>query len=218
MSLTANTKLRGLLEILTSAAEFEKIPIRHHEDILLSRIYEKSPVRLASQGGKKIRFTDPHVKTNILLQSHFSRLQLPSDLTSDLNNLVLKRTVSLIYAVVDVLSSNGWLSPAMAAMELCQMIVQAMWGDRESPLRQLPYFDTDRIQLAKKNGVESVFDLIEVEDESVRDAILSGLTETQVGEVARVVNRYPNVELDFSLDTEVYFILSLFKKIISPLN
>ena len=27
-----------------------------------------------------------------------------------------------------MLSSNGWLSPAIAAMELAQMVTQAMWS------------------------------------------------------------------------------------------
>jgi hypothetical protein len=38
-----------------------------------------------------------------------------------------------------VLSSNGWLAPAIAAMELSQMITQAMWN-KDSYLKQLPHF------------------------------------------------------------------------------
>ena len=40
---------------------------------------------------------------------------------------------------MDVLSSNGWLSPALAAMELAQMVTQAMWA-KDSYLKQLPHF------------------------------------------------------------------------------
>ena len=46
---------------------------------------------------------------------------------------------------MDVLSSNGWLSPALAAMELAQMVTQAMWG-RDSYLKQLPHFSGDIIK------------------------------------------------------------------------
>ncbi|KAG5462684.1 MAG: Sec63 Brl domain-containing protein, partial [Olpidium bornovanus] len=38
MSLTASTKLRGLLEIISAANEFDNVPIRHHEDVLLRRL------------------------------------------------------------------------------------------------------------------------------------------------------------------------------------
>lgn len=86
---------------------------------------------------------DPHVKTNILLQSHFSRVQLPSDMVLDVKE-ILDPVIRLLQAIVDVISSNGWLNPALAAMEMSQMCVQAMW-DRDSPLKQLPFFTNDII-------------------------------------------------------------------------
>lgn len=51
----------------------------------------------------------------------------------------------MIQACVDVLSSNGWLTPALAAMELAQMVTQAMWG-KDSYLKQLPHFTGDIIK------------------------------------------------------------------------
>ena len=55
------------------------------------------------------------------------------------------QAIRLIEACVDVLSSNGWLSPALAAMELAQMVTQAMWG-KDSYLKQLPHFTQDLIK------------------------------------------------------------------------
>ena len=45
-------------------------------------------------------------------QAHFSRMQLPADLESDQKE-VLTHGVALVQAIVDVISSNGWLSPAL---------------------------------------------------------------------------------------------------------
>lgn len=37
-SLTAKTKLKGLVEIVASAAEFDEVPVRHREDRLLKKV------------------------------------------------------------------------------------------------------------------------------------------------------------------------------------
>ena len=46
-----------------------------------------------------------------------------------------------------MLSSNGWLSPAIAAMELAQMATQA----RSSYLKQLPHLDMADSTYVKQN-------------------------------------------------------------------
>ena len=40
VSLNAKTKLRGLIEIISSAYEYERLPIRHHEDTTLKQVRE----------------------------------------------------------------------------------------------------------------------------------------------------------------------------------
>lgn len=46
-------------------------------------------------------------------------------------------------------------------------------------------------------GVESVFDIMEMEDEE-RTALLQ-LPEAQIADVARFCNRYPNIELSYEV-------------------
>lgn len=120
MSLSERTKLKGLLEIVSSSSEFEDVPIRHHEDLILRRIYDRCPVKLETPD-----FESPHFKTFILLQAHFSRVNLPADLASD-QQVILGKMISLLSACVDVMSSNAYLS-ALGAMDLSQMCIQAMW-------------------------------------------------------------------------------------------
>jgi len=65
-----------------------------------------------------------------------SSFHVQAELQSDLE-LVLRQILKLIQACVDVLSSSSWLSPALHAMEMSQMIVQACWS-QDSYLKQIP--------------------------------------------------------------------------------
>ncbi len=144
LSLTGRTKLKGILEIITSATEFESIQIRRHEDNLLKRIYDRVPVKMSQPS-----YESPHFKAFVLLQAHFSRLQLPSDLARD-QEVILTKVLNLLSASVDVLSSEGHIN-AMNAMEMSQMVVQAMW-DRDSPLKQIPHFSPEVVKSANASG------------------------------------------------------------------
>ena len=131
-----------------------------------------------------------------------SRIQLSAELQQD-TELILSKAIRLIQvkifqllifrcnifilqACVDVLSSNGWLSPAIAAMELAQMVTQGMWS-KDSYLKQLPHFTKDLIDACVQRGVESIFDIMELEDED-RNKLLN-MTDIQMADVARFCNR-----------------------------
>lgn len=107
---------------------------------LLLQLAQRLPNKL--QPGAK--YNDPHVKTNLLLQAHMSRMQLSAELQSDTEE-ILSKAIRLIQACVDVLSSKGFLSPGLAAMELAQMVTQAMWK-KDSYLKQLPHFTPELIK------------------------------------------------------------------------
>ncbi|KAJ1655811.1 Pre-mRNA-splicing helicase BRR2 [Dispira simplex] len=194
MSLAENTKLGGLLDIVTAASEFDAFSVRHREDVVLQRLYQRVPIKLSRPD-----FHSTHTKCHILLQAHFSRLQLPPDLASD-HVQILGKIIPLLQACVDVLASEGWLKPALATMELAQMCVQAQW-DTDSPLRQVPHFSRELIRRAQELQVESVFDIMEMDDEQ-RQQLFSGLQPSQVNTIAAFVNRYPEIEVHFELPDE----------------
>ena len=85
MSLNSKTKLKGLIEILASAAEYENLPIRHKEDMLLQQLSTRVPLKLTNA-----KLNDPHNKTNLLIQAHLSRLQLSAELQSDTEEILKK--------------------------------------------------------------------------------------------------------------------------------
>ncbi|KAL1643346.1 Pre-mRNA-splicing helicase BRR2 [Diplodia intermedia] len=196
LSLNGRTKLKGILEIITSATEFEGIQIRRHEDHVLRRVYDRLPVKMAEAS-----YESPHFKAFVLLQAHFARMQLPVDLVKD-QDTILKKVLPLLQACVDVLSSDGHLN-AMNAMEISQMVVQAMW-DRDSPLKQIPHFDNQLVEEANAVGVQDVSDFIDAMDpeapnnkELVRRLNFSG---AQLADAARFVNEfYPDLSVEFDV-------------------
>ncbi|KAH7416947.1 Sec63 Brl domain-containing protein [Cadophora sp. MPI-SDFR-AT-0126] len=198
LSLSGRTKLKGILEIVTSATEFESIQIRRHEDSLLRRIYDRVPVKMAQPA-----YDSPHFKAFVLLQAHFSRMQLPIDLVKD-QEIILTKVLGLLSATVDVLSSDGHLN-AMNAMEMSQMVVQAMW-DRDSPLKQIPHFGPEVIKAANDSGVKDIFEFMEAMDPSENpnyEALVKrlGLSQNQLAQAANFTNsKYPNIDLEFELE------------------
>jgi pre-mRNA-splicing helicase BRR2 len=192
-SLTATTKLKGIIEILCSATEYGTIPMRHREDSMLLKLAMHLPLKI-----DKAKYTDPHTKANVLLQAHFSRRALSADLHQD-KQYVVENATRMIQALVDVISSSSWLNPALAAMELSQMVTQAIW-DSDSPLKQIPHFNDERVTRCKEKGVESVLDVMDLEDDQ-RKEILQ-MTPKELADAAAFCNRYPNIDLTFTVKNE----------------
>ncbi len=81
------------------------------------------------------------------------------------------------------------------------MIVQAMWVTK-SPLLQLPFVDQDTVSDLQKVKVEDIVDFMNMDDQ-LRSKLLK-VTSSQMAQIADVCNRYPNIEMEFSLDQESY--------------
>lgn len=77
------------MEIISSAAEYQAVPVRHKEDTLLRTLAQRVPNKPVS-GQQTIRFNDPQVKTHLLLQAHLSRIQLGAELQQDTEMILSK--------------------------------------------------------------------------------------------------------------------------------
>ena len=98
--------------------------------------------------------------------------------------------------MIDVLSSSRYLRPVLIAIELSQLIVQAMWP-KDSPLLQIPHFTAEMVDRCKShdgNPVTGVFDILDLEDDE-RNALLQ-ISPAQMAEVADFCNAYPIVEAE----------------------
>ena len=62
LSLKAKTKIKGLIEIVSNAAEFANLPIRYKEDVTLKKLADRLGNQMKSQ-----KWLNPHVKVSPLL-------------------------------------------------------------------------------------------------------------------------------------------------------
>ncbi|KAE8717867.1 SNRNP200 protein [Hibiscus syriacus] len=192
-SLTSKMKMKGLLEIVASASEFANLPIRPGEEEVLRRLINHQRFSFENP-----RCTDPHVKANALLQAHFSRQHVGGNLSLDQREVLLYAT-RLLQSMVDVISSNGWLSLALLAMEVSQMVAQGMW-ERDSVLLQLPHFTKELAKRCQENpgeNIETIFDLVEMEDDKRRE--LLQMSDLQLLDIAKFCNRFPNIDLSYEV-------------------
>merc|ERR1712176_1595339 len=186
-----NTKRRGLLDILCAASEFDAVPVRSGEEATLRGLAQSLGIKV-----EKEKLNDPHTKAQLLLSAHFNRTPITTGLSSD-QKFILEHAVRLLQGLVDVISSCGWLTPALFSMELSQMIVQAT-ASNASPLMQLPHFTQALVDKAKKMKVEDVFDVMNMEDDA-RTQLLDGLSQSQLMDVARACNRFPCISLEYKV-------------------
>ena len=103
-NLNGNMSLEDVLIVLCDSTEFDQLPVRHNEDLLNADLAKNCPLDTSRRS-----MESPNTKALLLLQAHFSRIQLPcSDYYTDLKS-VLDQTIRILQAMIDVSAENGWL-------------------------------------------------------------------------------------------------------------
>lgn len=193
-SLSEETKkISDLINILCSAYEYEEIPIKSGEEDMLRSLARNC--NMTEFIKDKEILNESHTKANILLNCYFSREPIPSDMLTD-QKQIIEISLKLILAFVDILSTNGILKQSILSMELSQMLVQAMWI-RQSTLLQLPHFDSELVEKCKKNNINDISELMNMEDEDRINLLKLGPKE--LNEVAEICNRYPFIDIKVNL-------------------
>jgi hypothetical protein len=134
-----DAEVRGLVTVFSFIVRLGRIPIRRHEDILLRSIHDRVLVTL-----EPADYDSPYFKIFLLLQAHFYRLPLSSELDADLA-IVLERIFSLFSVCAHRNWSNFdsdlavWPYQLISLMRIC---VHGMWHDNPQ-LKQIPHFEDD---------------------------------------------------------------------------
>ena len=192
-SITAKTKLKGLLQILSNSSEYESISVGPETEEFLQPLLRRVPFgvedRLHSLQAKKI---------NILLQSYCNRFNIPPEYKIEQND-VTKKAVRLLHAMVDIVSSSGWLQPALEAMEFCQLLSQGLWA-KDSWLMQIPHFNKALVDKCSEQDITGVFDLLDMEEPERKE--LLQMDESELQDAIQFMESFPDVELAHEVSCE----------------
>jgi activating signal cointegrator complex subunit 3 len=159
---------------------------------------KECPINVEEKG---MPMESPHTKAHLLLQAHFSRLQLPcSDYYTDLKS-VLDQTIRIIQAMLDVAAESGWLATSLRIQNLLQMVVQGRWIT-ESSLLTLPHLEPYMVKLlstSTKNRVESLPELMaycQGKYEKLATILRSEVEESSIEDIFQVQERLPRLSIN----------------------
>ena len=188
-SITAKTKLRGLLQLMSNAGagEFQGVGVGPDTEQALRPLMRRIAVPVDDRAhdllGRKV---------NVLLQAHCNRLAMSPEMKSE-QTIVVRKAIRLLHAMVDIVSSSGWLQPALEAMEFCQLISQGMWT-KDSWLMQLPHMTPSLAEKCSAKDISGVFDLLDMEDDE-RTQLL-GLAPKAIDEIVNYAEAFPDIEVE----------------------
>ncbi|KAJ4821369.1 Activating signal cointegrator 1 complex subunit 3 [Rhynchospora pubera] len=186
----SNTSLEVFLDILSSASEFDELPVRHNEENYNKSLSEKVPLKVDEH-----HLEDPHVKANLLFQAHFSRAELPiTDYVTDLKS-VLDQSIRIIQAMIDICANSGWLMSTLTCMHILQMIMQGLWFERDSPLCMLPCMNSDLLSQLNRSGIFAVPDLFNRSYENVQRL----LRPNNSADLYKELQYFPQIQVKLSL-------------------
>uniref|UniRef100_A0A7S3G5F7 RNA helicase n=1 Tax=Palpitomonas bilix TaxID=652834 RepID=A0A7S3G5F7_9EUKA len=175
------TTFEDLLAVLAEAAEFDELPVRHNEDKLNATL--ASTCRYSVDANS---FDSPHVKANLLLQAHLSRLDLPvADYVTDTKS-VLDQTVRVVQAMIDICADKGKHYLATLAILLQQCIAQRRWHDDDT-LMMIPSIGEEGAKKLRQAGIVGVGHFLALPDsERAEVARRAGVKVAE-----KEVQRYP---------------------------
>jgi len=185
----------SLLSILCNTSEYEELPVRHNEEKVNAALAVEVPWAVDSR-----TFDSPHTKAHLLLQAHFSHLELPiSDFITDTKS-VLDQAVRIIQAMVDVAADGGWLFTALNTMNLLQMVIQGQWHT-DSTLLILPHITDSIVKHLNSKKIETLAELIVLDPRKIRE-LLPQLNEKKLKEVLNTISMIPSIDVEFHLNEQ----------------
>ena len=166
------------------------------EDLINAELSKNLPLNAETLS---LPMWDPHVKAFLLLQAHFSRIDLPiSDYVGDQNS-VLDQSIRIVQASIDVLTELSYLSSCTMMITLLQCIKSARWP-LDGPLSIFPGVNTDKERARAKDGGSQPLSLAQIHNvaKPVLSKVFRSLDVPQelTSQVERAIGTLPNLNVN----------------------
>ncbi|KAK3203298.1 hypothetical protein GRF29_112g830575 [Pseudopithomyces chartarum] len=175
-----------VLTWVSSASEYDEIPVRHNEDLINEELSKALPS-----------------KQNSTSNSQYY--------VGDLNS-VLDQSIRIAQASIDVLTELGYLSSCEQMVTLLQAIKSGRWPS-DGPLSLFPGIDVEKEKQRIQHPKAALKTLIEVSTASApvleKAARFAGVANAAVKRFIEPISRLPVVKLDLANLTAVNFTLNL---------
>ena len=172
-------KLDHIFDVLSGAAELDQ--------------YQFGPSSGTKIGTLLLQTaTKPKNRVHGLLLLYLHRIEMPKEILEECRAMV-PLCLKLTHAMIDVVSSLGYLRAVIYCTQFCQMLVQAMWI-HESALLQVLDRHTVTV-LEQQYNIKEIADFVEMDDEE-RRKVLKG---KDIDKIASACNRYPSLSLSAQL-------------------
>jgi antiviral helicase SLH1 len=198
-----------VLSWISHATEYDELPVRHNEDLINAELSKALPI---PADDFDLPLWDPHVKSFLLLQAHFSRIDLPiSDYVGDLNS-VLDQSIRIVQASIDVLTELGYLGSCEMMITLLQAIKSGRWPT-DGALSLFPGVDVDKEKKRLEHPNANPRTLIDATTASPavleRAAGFAGVPKAAVKRFTEPVARLPVISLNLAHVNAVNITLNL---------
>lgn len=199
-----------VLTWVSSATEYDEIPVRHNEDLINEELSKALPLK--AEQHFHLPMWDPHVKAFLLLQAHFSRVDLPiSDYVGDLNS-VLDQSIRIAQASIDVLTELGYLSSCEQMIVLLQSIKSGRWP-YDGPLSLFPGVDVEKEKKRIEHPKAVPKTLIEASTANVavleKAARFAGVANAGTKRFIEPIARLPILKVSVADTTAIGFTINL---------
>ncbi|ORX76501.1 DnaJ-domain-containing protein [Basidiobolus meristosporus CBS 931.73] len=196
--LTDDISLRGMVDLLSTSAEFkEEVLLKPTDAVEVPKLIRSIEQTLQDRGEvylKSKKYSAPYcVKAHALITAYINRVPVQDAGLAEDQQEIIKKSIHLVLGMLQISTAHSWLETSLRCMELSQMLVQALHITKP-PILQLPYIDEETARAFARKKVRSVKHFVEFPNDE-RKLVLRDISNEKYENLMNVAMDYPSVQV-----------------------